>query len=106
MSEEVVFFTEDLRKRIRKEFGDEATPEFMNMLMLGKAVYEHGYHDFIPKEKVLEWVSGMYDGGQKQRRIRKGEEHGAILINSWDVIGAASYLSLHGKIEGYLQDKE
>ena len=102
MSEDVIHFDGNLERRLREEFGEEATPEFMNMLRLGKAAYEHGYHGFIPKEIVLKWVAEMYDGGQKQKAIRNGEAHGSININSGDVLNAGSYLSLFGKREGYL----
>jgi hypothetical protein len=99
-------FDEELERRIGEEFGDEATPEFLNMLMLGKAAYEHGHSGFIPKEKVIEWVGRMYNGGQQQREIMEGKSHGMISINSGDVINSGSYLSLHGKKEGYLSGKK
>lgn len=99
---EVISFDENLEKKVKEEFGDEATPEFINMLRAGKAAYEHGYHGFISKEKFLEWVSRMHDGGEEQRKIRTGKSHGRILLNKVDIINAGSYLSVVGKKEGYL----
>jgi hypothetical protein len=106
MPEEVVKFGEELERRVKKEFGDKATPEFMNLLILGKGVYEHGFFDFIPKEKLMDWVDKMYEAGKNQRRIRNGEGQGdgMILINDGDVINAGAYLDLHGKQEGYLSN--
>jgi len=74
----------------------------MNMLRLGKAAYEHGYHGFCSKEKVMEWVGRMYECGQQQARISKLEEDGMVNTNSTDVIASGSYLDLWGKKEGYL----
>ena len=102
MPDEVISIDEELEKRVKEQFGDEATPEFINMLRLGKAAYEHGYHEFIPKKKLLKWVNTMYDAGQEQRKVMRGKAHGRILINSSDVITAGGYLSLFGKKEGYL----
>ena len=102
MPDEVVSFSEDLEKRVKQEFGDEATPEFINMLRAGKAAYEHGYHGFIPKKKFLKWVSTMYDAGQEQRKVMHGKTHGRILINSPDVINAGGYLLSFGKRKGFL----
>ncbi len=102
MSEMVVPFSDALEERVKKEFGEEATPEFINMLRAGKAAYEHGCHNFIPKKKFLKWVSIMYDAGQEQRRVMNRNAHGRILIDSVDVINAGGYLSLFGKRERYL----
>jgi len=102
MAEEVLSFNETLEKRIKEEFGEEATPEFLNMLRAGKAAYEHGYHGFIPKKKFLKWVGIMYDAGQNQRGVMNGKVHGEILIDSADVLNAGGYLSLEGKKKGYL----
>jgi len=104
MAKEVIAFDKELEKRVKKEFGDEATPEFINLLRMGKAVYEHGYFGFIEKEKVMEWVDRMYDAGQKQKELRSGKGNGdeMILTNSADVINAAAYLSSSGEKEGYL----
>ncbi|MCL5730485.1 MAG: hypothetical protein M1165_02880 [Candidatus Pacearchaeota archaeon] len=102
--EDVVAFDKELEERVISEFGDTATPEFMNLLRLGKAAYEHGYFGFIPVEKVVEWVKEMYIGGQKQRSIRGGggNENEMININSADVMNAASFLDLYGEERGYL----
>tara|TARA_Y100000310_G_C20387083_1_gene670960 strand:- start:339 stop:704 length:366 start_codon:yes stop_codon:yes gene_type:complete len=106
MVDKVIPFDQELEEKVREEFGKEATPEFINMLRLGKAAYEHGFHGFIKKEKVLEWVSRLYDGGEEQQAIRQGKAHGGININSSDVISAGSHLSLHGEREGYLSKQE
>jgi hypothetical protein len=102
MAEKVVPFSDALEERVKKEFGEEATPEFMNLLRLGKAAYEHGYHGFIPRKKLLKWVSMMYDSGENQMKIMHGKAHGSITLNSYDVINAGGYLSLFGKREGLL----
>lgn len=99
-------FDEELEVRIKEEFGNEATPEFMNMLRIGKAAYEHGYNGFITRAKVQEWVGSLYKAGQHQRLVRGGKAHGRILINSSDVIGAGANLSLFGKRKGYLTKGE
>jgi hypothetical protein len=105
MAEEVISFNEALEKKVKKEFGDLATPEFINLLRLGKAAYEHGYFNFIPKEKVMEWVGSMYESGQQQRKLRNGEEgEGMITIDDGDVMGAGSFLDLFGKNKGYLSN--
>jgi hypothetical protein len=104
MQDEVVPFNEALEQRVKAEFGDEATPEFINMLSVGKAAYEHAYNNFISKEKFLEWVSEMYDRGKKAKAIENGEIEGMIPINSSDVINAGAYLSLFGKRKGYLSN--
>ncbi len=104
MAKEVIGFDKELEERVKKEFGNKATPEFINLLRLGKAAYEHGYFGFIPKERVMRWVSMIYDGGRQQKRIREGREHGKILINNADVMNAAAYLDSFGKKEGYLSD--
>jgi len=96
MPDKVVPFDENLEKRVKQEFGEEATPEFINMLRAGKAAYEHAYHGFIPKKKFLKWVSIMYDAGQEQRKVMRGRTH------STDVIIAGGYLSVFGKRERYL----
>jgi hypothetical protein len=102
MSEKVGFIDEELEKKIKEDFSDKLTPEFINMLRLGKAAYEHGYYGFISKEKVLEWVSKMYDGGKKQKLIRQGMSHGKIITDAYDVLNAASFLDLFGKDLSYL----
>ncbi|MFA5071626.1 MAG: hypothetical protein WC511_04685 [Candidatus Pacearchaeota archaeon] len=99
---EVISFNKELEDRVKKEFGDEATPEFINLLKLGQAAYEHGYFGFVKKEKVIEWVGRMYDAGEEQKKVRDGEKEGHIIINSADVINSASYLSFFGEREGYL----
>jgi hypothetical protein len=104
MQDEVVPFNDDLERRVKAEFRDEANPEFINLIRIGKAAYEHGYNNFISKEKFLEWVSKMYEGGKKQREIQDGKIEGMILINSSEIINAGSYLSLFGKKEGYLSN--
>ena len=106
MADEVVLFDDALRERVEREFEEEATPEFINLLALGKAAYEHGYHGFISLEKVLDWVAGMYASGVEQRQARSGEGDGdtMILTNSSDVMNTASYLSMRGMTEGYLSD--
>src|SRR3989344_7787712 len=96
MTNDVAPFDELLEKRIKAEFGNEATQEFINMLKAGKVAYEHGYNGFISREKFIEWVGKMYDSGAQQQRVRKGEEHGTIFINNGDVITAGSYLSVFG----------
>jgi len=101
---EVVPFDEMLEKRVKEEFGDEATPEFINMLRLGKAAYEHGYNGFISQEKVMEWAGKMYDGGQKQNRVSLGKVHGMILTNSSDVMNTGAYLELFGTRDGFLSE--
>ncbi len=98
----VIPFDEVLEERVKKEFGDEATPEFINMLRLGKAAYEHGYNGFISQEKVMEWVGKMYEGGQEQNRISRRKVHGMVLINSSDVINSGAYLELFGEEESFL----
>ena len=82
MPEKIVPFNTELESLIGQEFkGETITPEFMNMLRAGKAAYEHGYHGFISREKFLEWVGKMYDGGGEQKKILLGEVHGKIIIN-------------------------
>lgn len=105
MADDVAPFDEKVEALVREEFGDEATPEFINMLRLGKAAYEHGYNGFISREKVEEWARRMYEAGQQQKRIRSMEEEGMVLINSGDVVNAGAYLSTFGKREGYLTRK-
>ena len=102
MPDNIVLFDDKLEARIRKEFGEEATPEFMNMVRAGKAAYEHGYHGFIHKREFLGWIEEMYDAGKEQREVRNGKKHGRIIINSSDVMSAAAHLALHGKRRGYL----
>jgi len=102
MVEKVVPFSDALEERVKEEFGEDATPEFLNILRLGKAAYEHGYHGFIPRKKLLKWVKMMYYSGQIQKRIMNRKAHGSITLNSYDVINAGGYLSLFGKREGLL----
>ena len=102
MPDEVVSFSEDLEKRVKQEFGDEATPEFMNMLRAGKAAFEHGYHNFIPKKNFLRWVSIMYNAGKEQMKVMRGKSHGKVLIGSVDVLNAGGYLLSFGKRKGFL----
>ena len=85
-----------------ESFDEGLTDEALNLIILAKAAYEHGFHRYINKGKFLEWVSRMYDGGEKQKRIMRGECHGNININSSDITGAASYLELWGVKNGYL----
>ncbi|MBU3923996.1 MAG: hypothetical protein KJ592_03705 [Nanoarchaeota archaeon] len=106
MANEVIPFDERLERIVLEEFGEEATSEFMNMLRLGKAAYEHGYAGFATKEKVMEWAGRMYDGGVEQRKIRSGEACGMILINFSDVMNAGAYLSELGERDGYLSGCE
>lgn len=101
---EVISIDLELEERLREEFGETLTPEFLNMLRLGKAVYEHAFLDFIPKEKLLEWVSQMYDGGKEQRAIYDCEIEGMVVHNGTDVISAGDYLEKRGKEEGYLSE--
>ncbi|MBT4166451.1 hypothetical protein HOE04_05415 [archaeon] len=104
MTKKIIPFDERLVDIIKKEFGDEATPEFLNMLQLGKAAYEHGYHNLLTKEKVQEWAGEMYEAGQKQRQISEGKIHSCITINSYDMINAGAHLSLFGKRQGLLTE--
>jgi hypothetical protein len=99
---EVIPFDEHLEERVKEEFGEEATCEFVNMLRVGKAAYEHGYNNFIFKDNFLRWVSEMYDAGVVQREIREGKREGNISINGGDVINAGAHLALFGKEKGYL----
>ncbi len=103
---EIIPFDDNLEKRVKKELGVIATPELINMLRAGKAAYEHGYHRFISKEKFMEWISKLYDAGQEQKKIREGKLHGAILINSQDVINAGNYLGMYGRKRKYLSAKK
>jgi len=100
-NDEVIRLDEGL---VIKTFGNEATPEFINMLRLGKAAYEHGYHGFISEEKVVEWAKKMYIAGRQQREIRDRKRHGKITINSSDVISGGSYLDVFGKRKGFLSE--
>ncbi len=104
-STDIPSLTPELRKYIRKEYEDVVSPEFMNMLLVGKAAYEHGYRGFITKEKFMEWVSYMYNTGEDQKKIRRGEKHGKVLTSSVDVINAALFLEFFGKRDGFLSAK-
>jgi len=100
--DDIFLFNKKLEDKIREEFGEEASDEFINMLILGKSVYGVGYNDLIPLEKVQEWVENMYNCGKRQKELRNGEREGMIFVNSGDVVNAGAYLSLFGKKEGYL----
>lgn len=102
---EITPFNDDLEKMVAKEFEEVATPEFINMIRLAKAAYEHGYSGLITKEKVQEWVGRLYDSGADQRQIDTGKKHGNISINGSDVKNVGSYLELWGKKEGYLKEE-
>ncbi len=102
----IIPFDKYLEERLIQEFEEKATPEFINMIRAGKAAYEHAYNGFISKEKFLEWIGMMFDGGQNQREIREGKAHGRILINSADIINVGCYLSFLGKQEGYLSSSK
>ena len=108
MPDEVIPFSGELEARIIAEFGEEATPEFLNLLRMGKAAYEHGYHGFVPLEKVVDYARNMYEAGKHQRDVATGKGNGGemIAINGGDVRAAASHLSIFGKKEGYLSPEK
>jgi len=108
MPDEVIPFSGELEALIINEFGEEATPEFLNMLRLGKAAYEHGYHGFIPLERVVDYAIRMYEAGKHQRDVVGGKGNGdeMITINGGDVRAAASHLSIFGRREGYLSPEQ
>ena len=105
MGEEALAFSEEVEEWIKKEFGDEANFEFINLLKLGKATFEHGYNGFIERERFLEWAGRVYDGGVQQRQISNLEKEGNVIIGFGDIANSASYLHLFGKEEGYLSRK-
>ena len=97
MPDGVIFFDDELERIVRERFGDEAIPEFLNMLRAGKTAYEHGYHGFISKEKFIDWVSKIYDVGEKRKQIGGGKE-----LDRGNVIHIGNFLINQGRIQGYL----
>lgn len=104
MADEVVVFNDDLEKRIKEEFGEKATPEFMNLLRTGQAAYEHGYRRFITEEKFIEFVRDMYKAGQEQRDRRefKVKSEGGLIFSPYEIINSGSFLDVFGKRQGFL----
>lgn len=104
MTDEVIVFGDEIEQKLKDEFGEKATPDFINMLRLGKAAFEHGYQGFITKDKVLEWVGQLYESGMQERR---GMTHqNKLRPGSEDILNSAEFLAYHGPNKGYLSKQE
>ena len=58
----MIVYNEKLEEMLKKEFGDEATPEFLNLVKGGIATHEHAFNEYeITKEKYLEFISDAWD---------------------------------------------
>jgi len=100
MTENMVVMTEELEKLLKKEFGEKATPEFVNLVRVAVAAHEHAFQGFITKEKFLEWVSQAWDAGESQR-ITDEKEVDSSIYNGIGLV-LASALRLVSKKPSYL----
>lgn len=105
--------TKRLEERLKKEFEEEATPEFINLVRVAYAAHEHALlhlaskHTSLPqyeitKENFLEWISGAWDAGEHQLRVYTMEEEGGVSNELGIALKFGDYLSLFGRRKGYL----
>ncbi len=107
LEDQMVVYTDGIQKKLKEEFGEEVTPEFLNLVRAGIAAHEHAFQNYgITKEDYIRWVSLAWDRGVHQRRVYDMEVEGCIDNSLGILLNLSAILSLHGQKEGYLAKKE
>jgi hypothetical protein len=102
MARNMVIVDDEMEVYIRKEFGEEVTPEFLNLIKIAVAIHEHVFQFGIPKSNFLKWVSKAWDEGAKQEKIHAMKMKGSVLNDQDIVMSIGASLSRDGRKEGYL----
>ena len=96
----------DLECRLKEEFGSFATPEFINLIRAAIAAHEDAFKGYIPKEKFMDFLSNVWEGGVNQKKVHYLEVEGSILTGRGLTLNLGSYLEMQGKREGYISGRE
>lgn len=107
MPQDIITFTDELERKVRGEFCEKATPEFMNLIRAAVATHEHAFAGYeITKEKYMEWISHAWDNGLHQRRVYEMEIEGSINNSIGVSMNFGARLDLFGKREGYISQED
>ena len=99
----MISITDDMMSMLRSQFGEEATPEFLNLIRGYVAAHEHAFSDIdITKEKYLEWIDRAWEAGKQQRKAYNMVNEDMMLNATGILVSCGKFLSMKGKEDGYL----
>ena len=102
MTENIIVYSPKLEEKLKKEMGEDATSELLNLVRGAVVAHEHAFTKYgITKEDYMKWVSDAWDAGIYQRKIYEGEEEGPVNNAMGVAMNFAGYLAIFGERKGY-----